>query len=151
MELRKLLEGIEIKKLIGDPLQEIKGIAYHSRGGERFLFAAIRGLEFDGHQFIQEAIERGRRLFFWKKGGGSQPDDDFVPNSRQALAKLPQTFRKPILRSNSLALLERMEKQRPPIFWNRSSRRQDIQWSHRNDQLSVRTQGDGPPTPLRSL
>jgi ATP-dependent DNA ligase len=58
MKLRKILEGVEIKNMTGETQREIEGIAYHSKQvGEGFLFAAIRGLEFDGHQFIGEAIE----------------------------------------------------------------------------------------------
>jgi UDP-N-acetylmuramoyl-L-alanyl-D-glutamate--2,6-diaminopimelate ligase len=94
MELRKLLEGVEIKKLAGDPLQEIKGIAYHSKRVERgFLFAAIRGLEFDGHQFINEAIERGAQALLLEEGQEVlNRTTIFVPNSRQALAKAASNF-----------------------------------------------------------
>jgi len=42
MELRRLIEGVEVKKIVGDTLKEVDGIAYHSkqidttshRGGE---------------------------------------------------------------------------------------------------------------------
>lgn len=94
MKLRKLLEGIEIKKLTGDPLQEIKGIAYHSKRVEKgFLFAAIRGSEFDGHQFIDEAIQRGAQAVLLEEGR-EVPNRTmvFVPNSRQALAKAASNF-----------------------------------------------------------
>jgi UDP-N-acetylmuramoyl-L-alanyl-D-glutamate--2,6-diaminopimelate ligase len=94
MELRKLLEGIEIMKLAGDPLQEIKGIAYHSKRVERgFLFAAIRGLEFDGHQFIQEAIERGAQaLLLEEVRDFPNRTTILVPNSRKALAMAASNF-----------------------------------------------------------
>ena len=60
MELSKLLEGVEVRKIIGEARKEIRGIAYHSQKvGKDFLFAAIRGLEADGHRFINEAIDRG--------------------------------------------------------------------------------------------
>ena len=94
MELRKILEGVEIKKLVGDPHQEITGIAYHSkRVEEGFLFAAIRGLEFDGHQFIGEAMERGAKALLMEEGG-RVPNRTMiiVPNSRQALAKVSSNF-----------------------------------------------------------
>jgi len=94
MELRKLLEGVEIEKLAGDPLQEIKGIAYHSKRVEKgFLFAAIRGLEFDGHRFIEEAIERGAQAVLLEEGR-ELPNRTtvFVSNSRQALAKAASNF-----------------------------------------------------------
>ncbi|MBM4351808.1 MAG: UDP-N-acetylmuramoyl-L-alanyl-D-glutamate--2,6-diaminopimelate ligase, partial [Deltaproteobacteria bacterium] len=56
MELMKLLEGVEVRKVVGQTQKEIEGIAYHSRQvGKNFLFAAIRGMEADGHRFIDEA------------------------------------------------------------------------------------------------
>jgi UDP-N-acetylmuramoyl-L-alanyl-D-glutamate--2,6-diaminopimelate ligase len=94
MELRKILEGVESKTLMGDPLQEITGIAYHSkRVEEGFLFAAIRGLEFDGHRFIGEAVERGARALLMEEGG-KVPNRTMiiVPNSRQALARVSSNF-----------------------------------------------------------
>ncbi len=58
-----------------------------------FLFAAIRGLEFDGHQFIEEAIERGAQAVLLEEGR-ELPNRTtiFVPNSRQALAKAASNF-----------------------------------------------------------
>ena len=106
MELRKLLEGVEIRKITGETLKEIEGIAYHSKQmGKGFLFAAIRGMEVDGHQFIGEAIERGAEAVVLEEeikipvGAGlalprrAQQERPThvtmisVPNSRQALAK----------------------------------------------------------------
>jgi UDP-N-acetylmuramoyl-L-alanyl-D-glutamate--2,6-diaminopimelate ligase len=94
MELRKLLEGVEIKRITGETLREIEGIAYHSKQvGKGFLFAAIHGLELDGHQFIGEAIQRGAEVVVLEK-----EQEIFnramilVPNSRQALAKISSNF-----------------------------------------------------------
>jgi UDP-N-acetylmuramoyl-L-alanyl-D-glutamate--2,6-diaminopimelate ligase len=57
MELRKLLEGVEVRKITGGTFREIEGIAYHSNQVKKgFLFAAVRGMEVDGHQFIGEAV-----------------------------------------------------------------------------------------------
>ncbi len=113
MELRKLLEGVEIRKITGETLKEIEGIAYHSKQIRKgFLFAAIRGMEVDGHQFIEEAIERGAEavvleeetkilavgagLALPKKGAASGAPTHvtiiLVPNSRQTLAKISSTF-----------------------------------------------------------
>jgi UDP-N-acetylmuramoyl-L-alanyl-D-glutamate--2,6-diaminopimelate ligase len=113
MELRKLLEGVEIKKITGETLKEIEGIAYHSKQIQKsFLFAALRGMAVDGHQFIEEAIERGADAIVSeqemriptskagfalpKKGTVSAPPPHvtriLVPNSRQALAKISSNF-----------------------------------------------------------
>jgi len=94
MELRKLLEGVEIRKISGETLKEIEGIAYHSKQVQKgFLFAAVRGIEVDGHQFVEEAIERGAEAIVLEKE--QQISDGtmiFVPNSRQALGKISSNF-----------------------------------------------------------
>ena len=94
MELRKLLEGVEIRKITGETLKEIKGIAYHSKQiGKGFLFAAIRGMEVDGHRFIEEAIERGAEaVVLEEEREVSNRTMILVPNSRQALAKISSNF-----------------------------------------------------------
>ncbi|MDP2970543.1 MAG: Mur ligase family protein, partial [Deltaproteobacteria bacterium] len=94
MELMKLLEGVEVRKIVGETRKDIEGIAYHSRQvGKSFLFAAIRGMEADGHRFIDEAIERGAETILLEEGsdlGGRTAI--FVPNSRQALARVASNF-----------------------------------------------------------
>lgn len=94
MELSKLLEGVEVRKIVGQTQKEIEGIAYHSRQvGKNFLFAAIRGMEVDGHRFIDEAMERGAEAILLEEGpemGGRTAI--FVPNSRQALARVASNF-----------------------------------------------------------
>jgi len=94
MELRKLLEGVEIKRIIGETQKEIEGIAYHSqKAGKGYLFAAIRGLETDGHQFIGEAIQRGAEAILLEEEREiSNRTTILVPNSRQALAKVSTNF-----------------------------------------------------------
>ena len=94
MELRKLLEGVEIRKITGETLKEIEGIAYHSNQVKKgFLFVAIRGMEVDGHQFIGEAIQRGAEAVLLEEGREiSNRTMIFVPNSRQALAKISSNF-----------------------------------------------------------
>jgi UDP-N-acetylmuramoyl-L-alanyl-D-glutamate--2,6-diaminopimelate ligase len=94
MELKKLLEGVEIRKLTGETVKEVPGIAYHSKKVEKgFLFAAIRGLEFDGHQFIEEAIQRGAAAVLLEEEREIPGRTVIlVPNSRQALAKISSNF-----------------------------------------------------------
>src|SRR4030042_3836044 len=94
MELRKLLEGVEIRKITGETHKEIKGIAYHWKQTEKdFLFAAIRGMEADGHRFIGEAIERGAEaVVLEEEQEVSNRTMILVPDSRQALAKISSNF-----------------------------------------------------------
>jgi len=94
MELTKLLEGVEISRISGETRREIEGIAYHSRQVKKgYLFAAIRGMEVDGHQFIGEAIKRGAEavLLEQEREIGNRTMI-LVPNSRQALARISSNF-----------------------------------------------------------
>lgn len=60
MIIANLLEGLEVKEREGPLDTEIMGIAYDSRSAaEGFLFVAIKGLSFDGDDFIKDAINRG--------------------------------------------------------------------------------------------
>jgi UDP-N-acetylmuramoyl-L-alanyl-D-glutamate--2,6-diaminopimelate ligase len=94
MQLTKLLEGVEIRRITGETLKEIEGIAYHSHRVEKgFLFAAIRGMEVDGHQFIGEAIQNGAEAILLEEEREiANRTMIFVPDSRQALAKISSNF-----------------------------------------------------------
>jgi UDP-N-acetylmuramoyl-L-alanyl-D-glutamate--2,6-diaminopimelate ligase len=94
MKLRKLLEGVEIRKITGEALKEIEGVAYHSNQVKKgYLFVAIRGMEVDGHKFIGEAIQRGAEAVLLEEEREiSNRTMIFVPNSRQALAKISLNF-----------------------------------------------------------
>ena len=60
MKLNELLKGIENFKVKGDLELEIKNIESNSKKiSEGSLFVAIKGFDFDGHEFVSEAIEKG--------------------------------------------------------------------------------------------
>ena len=60
MKLNRLIENIEVTRIIGDPMIDIAGIAFDSRKVERnFAFIAQRGVHVDGHRYITSAIESG--------------------------------------------------------------------------------------------
>lgn len=94
MELKKLLEGVEIRRITGESRKEIEGIAYHSQQVRKgFLFAAIRGMAADGHQFIEEAIQRGAEAIVSEVDRTAAAGTTiFVPDSRQALATISANF-----------------------------------------------------------
>jgi len=94
MELERLIEGVEVKKIVGDARKEIEGVAYHSKQiGKGFLFAAIRGVEVDGHRFIEEAVQRGAEAIVSEEEREvSNRTLILVPNSRRALAKISSNF-----------------------------------------------------------
>lgn len=91
MRLRELLTSLPWPKASeGD--MEITGIASDSRQVKPgYLFVALRGLEYDGHQFIPEAVAKGARALVVEEGAAI-PQVGLplivVPNSRQALAHL---------------------------------------------------------------
>ncbi|MBI5409018.1 MAG: UDP-N-acetylmuramoyl-L-alanyl-D-glutamate--2,6-diaminopimelate ligase [Nitrospirae bacterium] len=104
MRLLKLLEGLEVKSKTGPLDAEIKGIAYDSRLVEKgYLFAAVRGLSVDGHNYIREAINRGAAAIVSEKAAANvidanqfafHKDTAFieVPDSREALALISAEF-----------------------------------------------------------
>ncbi len=91
MRLQELLTSLPWPRTSEQDI-EITGIASDSRQvkpGD--LFVALRGLEYDGHQFIPEALARGTRALVVEEVV-TIPEVDLplivVPNSRQALAYL---------------------------------------------------------------
>lgn len=90
----KLLEGVEVKRVVGENRMEIAGVAYHSQEvRQNFLFVAIRGMEVDGHRFIGEAIRRGAAAILQEEGESFDGITSiFVPNSRKALARVASNF-----------------------------------------------------------
>ena len=94
MELKRLIEGVEIERIKGETLKEIEGIAYHSQQVKKgFLFAAVRGLKVDGHRFIEDALQRGAdAILLEEEREIPQGTGIVVSNSRRALAKISSNF-----------------------------------------------------------
>lgn len=60
MELNKIIENIEVLEFVGDADRHIKGIEFDSRKVQKdFVFVAQRGVQVDGHKFIEKALENG--------------------------------------------------------------------------------------------
>ena len=60
MELRELIQGIDILEIIGDIDVNISDIQSDSRKVEKdYLFVAVRGVSVDGHAYIPSAVEKG--------------------------------------------------------------------------------------------
>ena len=69
MKLKDLLIGLNGLKARGDLDIDIKGIACNSNDvKEGDLFVAIKGFEYDGHKFINEAIEKGVAAILIEEG-----------------------------------------------------------------------------------
>lgn len=95
MKLSALITNLEIKEIIGDLNLNIKGIYHNSRGIKRdFLFICIKGFAFDGHNFIDEAINRGAVALVVEKEIPLRPGITIirVDDSRKTLAILANQF-----------------------------------------------------------
>jgi UDP-N-acetylmuramoyl-L-alanyl-D-glutamate--2,6-diaminopimelate ligase len=93
-----LLEGLQYKKVTGLTDININSIEQDSRlCNEGSLFVAIRGGQFDGHNFIDDVISRGTKAVVCEKyEGADNLKDDVtfitVPDTRAALAIMAHNF-----------------------------------------------------------
>lgn len=63
MKLKDLLSGIEVIDLKGDDSFDVKGIASDSRKAtDDFAFIALKGVQVDGHLYIDDAINNGAKV-----------------------------------------------------------------------------------------
>ena len=90
--INELAEAIGIKKHINDSEGQIKRISIDSRkifSTEHVVFIALKGKNWDAHDFIDEAYEKGIRNFIIEKPN-QLPDDSnviYVENTLDALQK----------------------------------------------------------------
>ncbi|HYY27572.1 MAG TPA: UDP-N-acetylmuramoyl-L-alanyl-D-glutamate--2,6-diaminopimelate ligase [Chthoniobacterales bacterium] len=94
MRLAELLQHLTVKSINGAIDREITGVRYDSRRvvpGN--LFVAVRGLESDGHAFVEQAIEKGAVAVVAEEAGLSQRATAIiVPDSRAALAQVAAAY-----------------------------------------------------------
>ncbi|HRS82243.1 MAG TPA: UDP-N-acetylmuramoyl-L-alanyl-D-glutamate--2,6-diaminopimelate ligase [Smithellaceae bacterium] len=95
MQLRRLLQGVRTLQTETDPKGDVSSVCYVADAcGPGSLFVAIPGLAFDGHQFINRAIERGARFIVHQKDivvpEGVKAIQ--VPDSRRALGMLAKNY-----------------------------------------------------------
>src|SRR5712691_138023 len=101
MQLKTLAQATPIRHVIGTLDRGIDGIFYDSRRVQKNgLYVAIRGAKVDGHDFTNQAIERGATaLVVERPETHARATTLVVENSRFALADLAFAFyRKPALR-----------------------------------------------------
>ena len=102
MKLKELLAGIENFKIKGDSELEIKSIESNSKSVQQgSLFVAIKGYDFDGHEYVEEAIKNGAIAVVLDISADLKsihlPKDMTVvltDNSRVAIAKMACNFYK---------------------------------------------------------
>ncbi len=94
MQLKNLLAAIPTRQVLGPADRSVQGIAYDSRKVTKDgLFVALRGEKSDGHDFIDQAIERGATTVVGERIE-KHPRATMVEveNSRTALADLGAAF-----------------------------------------------------------
>jgi len=99
VKIRKLVEGLDIIETnIKDFEKEIKDVAYNSKKVEDgFAFVCIRGFKTDGHEYIDEAIEKGAKLIVVDEFYDTSSLKDKVEfiktsNTRKALSIISSNF-----------------------------------------------------------
>src|SRR5450755_4620666 len=94
MQLKTLASSIPVRQVIGTLDRAVESIAYDSRRVQRNgLFVALRGEKTDGHQFLEQAIERGASVIVTEREE-KQPRVTglVVDDTRSALADLAAAF-----------------------------------------------------------
>jgi len=92
MRIDDLLKGIEITKRT-DNVNEIAGISDDSRNiKEGYLFAAIKGENFDGHNFCTEAFDKGACVVLLEKEISRDLPYILVPNTRKAFSLIASNY-----------------------------------------------------------
>ena len=94
MQLKTLVAALSPRQVIGPLDRVVEGIAYDSRRVQRNgLFVALRGEKVDGHQFIDQAVEKGATVIVTEHEVQSPRATCLVvENTRSALADLAATF-----------------------------------------------------------
>jgi len=93
--LQNLIQDLTVFQLHGNVEHEVRAITYHSsRASEGSLFVAIKGTQSDGHDFVQQAIDRGSQIVVVEKPLDPMPGVTIVEvaNTRAALAQLANRF-----------------------------------------------------------
>lgn len=94
--LKDILYGVSVEAVVGSTSTEIEQIEFDSRRvGEGSLFVAQRGLNFDGHEFIDGAIEKGARAILCEELPAKTHDQITyvaVKDTQLALAQAASNF-----------------------------------------------------------
>lgn len=94
MQLKKLLAAVPNASIVGRTDRDVAGIAYDSRRVQRdTLFVALRGEKTDGHQFVDQAVEKGATVIVYDREAKT-PHATLVrvENARHAMATLAAAF-----------------------------------------------------------
>lgn len=87
--LKDILYGVSINQLQGSTIKEVQDVYFDSRKvGPQSLFVATKGVQVNGHDYIETAIEKGATVIVCEDlPGFTHPEVTYVvvPNSQEAL------------------------------------------------------------------
>ncbi len=94
MQLKTILAALPVREIIGPADRTVESVAYDSRRVQRNgLFVALRGEKSDGHDFIDEAIDKGASVIVAERNGTHpRATSVIVENTRTVLADIAATF-----------------------------------------------------------
>ncbi len=94
MKVSELLQGVEVKEIIGNKDANVTGVSFDSRAVQTGnLFVCISGFESDGHAYAPMAIERGATVLVCEKDLRELGATCIiVENSRAALAQIAANY-----------------------------------------------------------
>jgi len=94
MLLKNLLTAIQPREVVGPVDRQVESVAYDSRRVQKnSLFVALRGEKSDGHQFVDQAIEKGASVIVAEQEcQKTRATCVQVENTRSALADLAAAF-----------------------------------------------------------
>lgn len=94
--LADIIKDVAFTSIVGNPNQSIVGLTIDSRqAGPQILFAALRGTQVDGHDFIEKAIALGASVILCESlPESTNPDVTYLvaSDSAAALGKLSANF-----------------------------------------------------------
>jgi UDP-N-acetylmuramoyl-L-alanyl-D-glutamate--2,6-diaminopimelate ligase len=94
MQLKTLVSAIPVRQIVGPVDRTVESIAYDSRRVQRNgLFVALRGEKVDGHEFIEQALEKGATVIVSEREEKrARATCVMVENTRTAMADLAASF-----------------------------------------------------------
>ena len=94
MKLSDILKGTEITEVIGSLNVNVSGIAFNSAEVKPgYVFVCIKGLKADGHDYIQQALDKGAvAIIAERKISDIASNMVIVGNSRLALAQISAAY-----------------------------------------------------------
>lgn len=95
MILKEVLNGLEIEEIKGSLEKEISGVAFDSRVvSNDYLFVAIKGFKSDGHDYIEQVINKGATAIIVENDVKVKEDITIIKlkDSRASLSKVSANF-----------------------------------------------------------